>query len=359
MLTDGVEDPLERAKIVYKFMQDKTRYISVQVGIGGWKPMDAMDVDKLGYADCKGLTNYTKALLDAVDVPSYYTVVWGDSEIKNIDKDFSVTEGNHVILCLPNNDENIFLECTSQTVPFGYTAGFTDDRDVLLVTPEGGKIVHTKTYTAKDNLQQTTAEIAITEEGNISADVTMVSEGIRYRQHNGIATKKLKDQKLVYMQDYWDDINEMEIKDIKLTNNKEKVQFTEAVKFTASNYGKISAKRLIFKPNILDKSTYIPRKNSNRKSDIKVYRGTTSIADYKLKIPENTIVEALPKPVEISTKFGIYKFKVTQAEDQQLHVKRELILNKGTFAAADYNEFRNFKKAIVKSDRTKVVLKFQ
>ncbi len=55
-------------------MQDKTRYISVQIGIGGWKPMLADDVNKLGYGDCKGLTNYTKALLEAVDVPSYYTL---------------------------------------------------------------------------------------------------------------------------------------------------------------------------------------------------------------------------------------------------------------------------------------------
>jgi heterodisulfide reductase subunit A-like polyferredoxin len=31
----------------------KSRYVSIQVGIG-WKPMDASDVDRLGYGDCKG-----------------------------------------------------------------------------------------------------------------------------------------------------------------------------------------------------------------------------------------------------------------------------------------------------------------
>ena len=55
-------DPIEKAKIVYKYMQEKTRYISVQVGIGGFKPMLAKDVDRLGYGDCKALSNYTKAL---------------------------------------------------------------------------------------------------------------------------------------------------------------------------------------------------------------------------------------------------------------------------------------------------------
>jgi len=143
-LTTNAKTDLEKAKIVYEFMQNKTRYISVQVGIGGWKPMLASDVDKLGYGDCKALSNYTKSLLDAVGVESYYTLIHGGRDIIDIDKDFSSQQGNHAILAVPNNDELVFLECTSQTVPFGYTANFTDDRDVLIIKPEGGEIVHTK-----------------------------------------------------------------------------------------------------------------------------------------------------------------------------------------------------------------------
>jgi len=65
-LTAGIDDPIEKAKIVYEFVQNKVRYISVQVGIGGYKPMLATNVDNLGYGDCKGLTNYTAALLKEV-----------------------------------------------------------------------------------------------------------------------------------------------------------------------------------------------------------------------------------------------------------------------------------------------------
>lgn len=50
-LVKGVTDPIEKAKLVYKFMQDKTRYISVQVGIGGWEPIAANYIDKVGYGD--------------------------------------------------------------------------------------------------------------------------------------------------------------------------------------------------------------------------------------------------------------------------------------------------------------------
>lgn len=244
-LTANTTDNLEKAKLVYQYMQDKTRYISVQVGIGGWKPMDATDVDKLGYSDCKGLTNYTKALLEAVGVPSYYTVVWGDSDLKSIDKDFSVTEGNHVILCMPNEDENIFLECTSQTNPFGFTAGFTDDRDVLLVTPEGGKIVHTKIYNAKDSQQITTANISLGKTGNLKANITIKTTGYQYALHEEVVNKSLRDQKLGY-KEYWDNVNNLDILSINIDNNKEDVILTENIKVSASNYASKSGNRLIF-----------------------------------------------------------------------------------------------------------------
>ena len=106
-----------KARIVYKYLQEKVRYISVQIGIGGWKPMLASDVDKLSYGDCKALTNYTKSLLDAIGIPSYYTVLYADETEKDFDKNFSKLEGNHAILGVPNGDEITWLECTSQSVP--------------------------------------------------------------------------------------------------------------------------------------------------------------------------------------------------------------------------------------------------
>ena len=105
-------DPINKAKIIYKYVQNKSRYISVQVGIGGFKPMLANDVDRLSYGDCKALSNYTRALLSAVDVPSYYTELYGDSDITDMESDFSSLQGNHAILAIPNKNEYVFLECT-------------------------------------------------------------------------------------------------------------------------------------------------------------------------------------------------------------------------------------------------------
>ena len=270
-LTAGVDDKIERAKIIYNYMQNRTRYISVQVGIGGWKPMLADDVDRLGYADCKGLTNYTKALLDAADVSSYYTVVYGGRGIRNIDNDFSSVQGNHVILCLPNENENIFLECTSQTNPFGFIAGFTDDRDVLLVKPDGGEIVHTRVYAADDSVQETKASVFLNDSGGFEAEVQIKTTGYQYNLHQGIEVESERNKNMHY-KDYWSNINNLNISTINIENDKENIVYTENVKLSSNNYISKSGSRLIFEPNMFNRVTDIPPRYKQRRLEFKIDR---------------------------------------------------------------------------------------
>ncbi|WP_188372725.1 DUF3857 domain-containing protein [Winogradskyella haliclonae] len=355
-LTANTTDNLEKAKLVYQYMQDKTRYISVQVGIGGWKPMDAMDVDKLGYSDCKGLTNYTKALLEAVGVPSYYTVVWGDDDIKSIDSEFSVTEGNHVILCVPNNEENIFLECTSQTNPFGFTAGFTDDRDVLLVTPEGGKIAHTKVYNAEDSQQITTANVNITATGDISAQVEVKTTGYQYGLHGHVVNQSMRDQKLNY-KEYWDNINNLEVLSININNDKNAVVLKETIDLKATNYASKSGNRLILMPNMFNRMTNIPPRYDKRNLDFKLQRAYKDVDEFIINLPEGVVVEAMSEGEKTESKFGSYEYRIEQIDGNKLKYSRTYIMNKGNYSKEDYSTFRDFKKRIVKLDKNKIVLK--
>jgi hypothetical protein len=355
-LTEGVNDKLERAKIVYQYMQNKTRYISVQVGIGGWKPMLASDVDRLGYADCKGLSNYTRALLNEVGVEAYYTVIYGDNNIRDIDKDFSAVQGNHVILSIPNEDENVWLECTSQTNPFGFIAGFTDDRDVLLITPEGGKIEHTRSYSKDENLQHTKADIELKYDGSIIGEVSIKTYGYQYALHDYIERKTARDQELYYKERHWDYINNLSIDAMEIVNDKDSVVFTENVKLSAQNYATKSGNRLLFQPNAFNKVTDTPARYKNRMLDFEIERGFTDKDEFTLQLDSNLEIEAMPNDVSIETKFGTYTFSITKLSENQLLYKRIYVLNKGYYAKEDYEAFREFKLNVAKYDKTKIVL---
>ncbi len=354
-LTINANTPLEKAKIVYSYMQNKTRYISVQVGIGGWKPMLASDVDRLGYGDCKGLSNYTKALLDEVGVESFYTIVYGGSDIRDIDASFSSLQGNHAILSIPDGEDYITLECTSQTTPFGYNANFTDDRDVLIVTPTGGEIVHTKVYNTEDNTQVSEATVVLDEAGNIEADITIKSKGTQYGKYRRLESQTEKENRLDY-KDYFSGINNIQITNLTLNNDRAAIEFEEKITLKAEKYARKAGDRLLLEPNLFNKYSATPPRYPNRKLPFEIDRGFLDIDEYTITLPANLKVEALQDDVSIKNKFGEYQFSIKQTAENTLVFKRTLKINKGEFSKEDYTAFRKFKLDVVKLDKSKIVL---
>ena len=166
-LTDGIPDIMNKIKTLYNYLQKNTRYISIQLGIGGWQPFDAKYVANKSYGDCKALTNYMFRLLKEAGIPSYYTLVRAGRNEGYITDDFPSQQFNHVILCIPLQKDMTWLECTSQTLPAGYLSDFTCNRYALLVNEEGGRLVRTITYGLKENLQNRRIGLVLNEEGTL------------------------------------------------------------------------------------------------------------------------------------------------------------------------------------------------
>lgn len=354
-LVKDVENPLDRAKIVYEFMQQKTRYISVQVGIGGWSPIPANIVDKVGYGDCKGLTNYTKALLDAADVTSYYTVVNADEQI-DIDAEFASIQGNHVFLNIPNNGKDVWLECTSQTTPFGFLGRFTDDRDVLVITPEGGMMKHTPAYLNETNLQHTKAFIELDEKGNVKASLERISEGIQYDDKYLFETISDEDLIKKYKSDLWSYINNLEINSVHLKNDKQAVKFTETINTSITDYASLNQNEYLFKINVFNRINQVPKRYRNRKQPLEIDRGYLDIDEYTITIPTGYSMGVLPPEKEIKTEFGDYLVSIEKTDDQTIMYKRTILIKAGFHPKEKYSAYRKFRKKISKLENLRIAL---
>ncbi|NVK52437.1 MAG: DUF3857 domain-containing protein [Flavobacteriaceae bacterium] len=358
-LVKGVEDPIERAKIVYNFMQEKTRYISVQVGIGGIQPIPASEVDNVGYGDCKGLTNYTKALLDLVGVTSYYTHIEANKYVPiSFEKDFaSLEQGNHVILNIPNNGNDIWLECTSQTMPFGFLGDFTDDRDALVITPEGGVIKRTASYKNQQNLQKTHAVITIDEKGWLSAAIEVKSEGIQYDRKFSIENLNKNEQIDYYKSNVWQYNNNLSIQSVKLHNNKDSIVFTENIKATIKDYGTLMPDRMLIRLNAFNRNAYVPKRYRNRKMPLKIVRGYKDVDEFVYTYPKNYKLDGtLLQPIKIESEFGLYTVSVEQIDAHKLKYKRVLFVKEGVYPKESYKKYRTFRKKVSKYDNIRIAL---
>ena len=345
-----------KAKKIYQYVQDKVRYISVQVGIGGWKPFNASEVDRLGYGDCKGLTNYTMSLLKAVGVNSNFTLLFAGNSQRDIEKDFTIMQANHAILSIPQeNKEDIWLECTNQKLPFGFIGDFTDNRDVLVISPQGGQIKHTKKYTTEENTQVIKANYKVFDDGTIDVNATLKSKGIQYDDKYRLETETERDLDKHY-KNRWGYINDISINEISIVNDKDSIVFNETVSFKAINYSKLIANRMLLTVNALNRNTHIPDRYRNRKLPLKIKRGFKDIDEVEITLPQNYKVESLPNKKTIENKFGSYKSEVIVKDENTLVYKREFVVNDGEFPKEDYSSFRDFYKEVSKQDTAKVAL---
>lgn len=358
-LVAGIDDPIEKARVIYSYVQDNTRYISVQVGIGGIQPIAASEVDRVKYGDCKGLTNYTKALLEVVGVKSNYTRVYAESGGRtSIDTDFPSLLGqtNHVILNIPQeNKEPIWLECTSQTMPFGFLGDFTDDRDVLSITPEGGRVIRTPKYPALSNSQITTGVFDILSDKRLIASAKVVSKGLQYdnKFHIERADKREQDK---YYKNLWSHIHNIQINGLKLGNDKDNVVFTEQVNFDAADYAAMSGELMLISPNVLNRNMPVPNRYRNRKLPLKIERGFMDEDQYEINLPEGFEIEFVPENISIANRFGKYTVHIERVSNAKLKYTRMFTISEGVYPKEEYHVYREFIREVSKNDNAKIVL---
>jgi hypothetical protein len=354
-IADPVTDPREKIRLLYEYMQKNTRYVSIQLGIGGWQPFDAKYVATKGYGDCKALSNYMYSILKEAGIRSYYAVI-GAGRIKpNLETEFPSSQFNHAILCaVINTNDSVWLECTSQTLPSGYLSDFTDDRYALLIDETGGNLVHTPKYGLKENLQQRTINAKLDGEGLLIAEIkTNYSGGQQDRLHmliNNLSKDKVKeylDEELEFATYTVTDFNYKE-------NKKQIPEIDETLSVTVDHYATASGKRLFIEPNILTKSGRKLKAGEERKYDIELDIEYSDTDKIEIEIPAGYKPESIPQDAIVESKFGKYRSTV-KVDQNKIIYSRSMQQFSGLFPKTDYVEMVKFYDAIYKADRNKLV----
>lgn len=341
---------------VYEYMQSHTRYVGIQLGIGGWKPFDASVVDKYGYGDCKGLTNYTKKLLSQIGIESIYTLAKAGNYSNDILYEDPFNQFNHVLLCVPNNNDTIWLECTSQIKPFGFEGSFTDDRHVLLISHDGGKIVKTITYTKDQNRQINKAEVDISSEGNLEGIISTIYTGLQYDDHDAILYASAEKQKEMLYDGL--EIPNNTIVNFKFTNVRERIpSMQQNMNIKSVKYAAAMGNRLLMPLNLLNKQGAISNVMKPRKAHLKLTYAYFDTDTVIYHIPADYTVEFAPEPNVVTSEFGEYTSKaIINAEKSTITYIRSYTQQKGLFPPEKYKDYAKFKTDINKKDNIKVSL---
>ena len=353
-LVAGIPDDYGKIRKLYEYMQGRTRYASIQVGIGDWQPFDASTIHRLSYGDCKALANYMKTLLEAVGFSANYCLVNAGKDASPMIREFPSSQFNHAFLCVPLKNDTIWLECTSQRVPCGFIGNFTDDRDILLIDNEKSKVVHTIAYRLADNTETHTSHVKINEEGKGTVEISTVYRGLKYE--NILSTYFADDADKKRM------ISErMRFPAFQLLNFKYKEtkaiipSIEETLKVGFENYLTPMGSKYSMRLNFSNRMEETPTNLRSRKTDVFIRRPSLVRDTIIYDLPSKLRPESLPKPVFIKTQFGEYQSKVEHVNNQLCYT-RLFQLNKGRYPASDYPAFVSFFDKVTNADEMKCIL---
>jgi hypothetical protein len=295
------------------------------------------------------------SMLKTIGIKSHYVLIKAGSNAQPMKTDFVSSQFNHAVVAVPNGQDTLWLECTSQTNPFGYAGTFTGQRKALLITENGAKIVNTPKYTAEENLQSRNADVFIDMFGNGKAKVITKYAGLQYENESldAILENQYDEQKKWVLANT--QIPSFDLTAFKVKNDKNKIPSAKVeLDLTLNRFANVSGKRIFLTPNLMNRSTYIPEKVENRKTKVFRKMAYTDLDTIRYHLPEEIYPEFLPEDVKIKNRFGEYEasFKVQQGK---LIYMRKVKMNKGEFPADSYNELIDFYRSITKADNTKLV----
>ncbi|WP_313635751.1 DUF3857 domain-containing protein [Empedobacter sp.] len=344
----------EKVQILYKHLQNKVRYIGVQLGIGGLSPFPNSYVESKSYGDCKALSNYMIGMLDAVNIKSYHTILFAGNPI-DIDEQMMYQQGNHMIVYIPLNGKDIWLEATSQTAPYNYLGDFAGNRKVLIVDEKGGKIIPSQQFKTEDNQLFVNGNATLLADGTLNFDFSETSKGLIYEnfaRFNQLSEKELD----VRLKNRFSYLQGISFKKKEFNNDWKNAVFTSNFEFSAPNYAKIQGNNIILNIIPVNKEETSVKKMKDRKFDFNIETGYVDEVSYTLTLPSGYKLPQKFDAITVKSAFGEYQLEINPKENNAFEIKRIYKQFSGTFSKEKYNEYVEFRRQISGYDNTKLLL---
>ena len=355
-LTEGAEDDMEKIRRLYAYLGQNTRYVSIQLGLGGLRPIAPESVFKNKFGDCKALTLFLQTLLKSCGIESYYTVI--NMGADRMMPDFpSLATANHVILSIPTAKDTLWVECTNPDVPLGYIHSEIAGNHALVVKKDGSYVTTLPKYPDSANRCDMKALVDLRADGSASVMVSECGRMDFWDSYYSLSRMNEVDKTNSILAS--NSLPKAELSDIKVELNSSAEPFGElSYSAAVTGYASVTGSRLFLTANPFQ---YFGdgRTPAKRFNDLYFRVGYDMDQSIEINVPEGYVVEVIPKGEDFENEFGAVHFECAQEQDgDSVKVKITLryITKSGTFSKDIYSDYRALKKSIYEACSAKIVL---
>lgn len=355
-LVDGAKSDIDKVRIIYNHLQKNFRYVSIQLGIGGFRPFPANFVHEKKYGDCKALSNYMQACLSAINIKSYSAWINAGADRSPVDPDFPYDGFNHQILCVPIDKDTTWLECTSSLADFAHLGNFTENRNALVLTENGGVLIPTPKSKSHQNKFTMTTTVNMNEDGSGKTESVMTTTGEYKYEQLAMSQEKADLLKQYFVNGYgFPNPDEFELS----FGEKNTMPFNTRLQLKVEKINDFMAgSKMFLRPRIYKIwSSKLPSAE-NRTEDFLFECPFEKTDTTTYKLPAGFKVEALPKEKQIQFEFGSYNSKHWYDDQQKAIVTTaKLVLTQHHIPAEKYASVRTFFNEVMMDDSQRIVIK--
>lgn len=357
-MTAAATTPEAKARLLYEYLQHNMRYVSIQLGIGGWKPMPASLVSAKKYGDCKALSHFMQAALAAVDIQSFPALINMGRPDVPITGDFPMNVFNHEVLCIPHlkgAQDTTWLECTSTLLDFGTLGYSTAGNYALLLTPDGGKLIQAPVTTDQENILRTRQQISLHTDGSALQHTQFVGTGAYKDLFLYAFYQQQKRDKKDFLNQYLGlkQTDSLTISEAPRTRG----PYTIDLALKYDQYPDfVSGNKLFVRSRPFDQFINTLKQDSARKADY-FFAFPYQIEDTTVfLLDEGLSLESLPESKAEHYGFGNYTSQYSyDAAARKLTIISQLDLKQQTVKAADFSDLTTFTEKVDSDIQEKVI----
>lgn len=371
-LTTANSDFMQRIQKVADYMQQRIRYVGIEIGIGGYIPHSAEEIYRNQYGDCKDKVTLMIAMLDAVGVRATWMLV--DTDRGVVDAAVPSRMADHMIAAIeiPEGYKNPLLKAvvtaktgkrylifdpTNQYVPIGLLPTYLQGGTGVLMAGAQSEAISLPVLTPEDDTVNRTGVFSLDADGSLTGNVTVDRLGASSGElRRSLTMSSASDERKNLENALRSDFSEFQVNSESVAHTNQLDQpLVMRYDVTAAAYAKHAGDMLLVRPRVIS-SDAVSLTDGTRKYPI-AFDSTGDWRDsYDVKIPSGYTVGDLPDPVHVDTGFASYS-SVVKADGGMLRYSREYVVKKLDVSADQYPELRKLEDEIYTDENSSAVLK--
>lgn len=350
---------LEKAEKIYNYVVNNIRYSSISFRQSGLIPQKASDVINTKIGDCKDVSTLFVALCEEVGIDANLVLVntreFGEKAMPLPSIDF-----NHCIANLNINNDNYYVELTSDKLPFAaYDFSLKNSFTLDIETKEKEpKLLDPVTRKANMIIRNTT--VNLNENKAVVKTNTIKTGGEAARMRYSYADLTEEDRFKAMQEALSGTLPALQLQDLSLEDirtNKDTLNYS--YEYTSEDpYTNIASMQIVKIP-WTDANDYSELVSQNKRkyplSLWMVFNSDKQYEEIEIKLPENKKLQELPKDVNISNDIFEYNVKYEQ-KDNKLFCTRTAKLKQDVVIPDLYPKFKSDLEKMMKADKTQIAI---